>query len=136
MWNGTVHSWLIFNISLGFVLPSEDLFDLLVDGLGGLLLSAAHFRGLCIGTEINYQVGLARGKSSRQGEGDLRDGYHSIQANFEQYNLENQLLSIILGDASKQSLWKYDEIFDVIISDPPYGLREKSRKLGTKKTEV
>lgn len=102
--------------------------NLLIYGLGGLLIAAAHFKGFVLGTEINYMVARAKGKSSRQYEGDLRPGYHSILANFEQYGLSSQFLSVILSDASQKSMWKKAGLFDVIITDPPYGVRERYRK--------
>lgn len=99
-------------------------------------MPAAHFGAFVTGTEINYHIGRAVGKSSRQGEGDLKSGHHSIEANFKQYGLESRLLSIILADASKKLMWSRTNLFDAIVTDPPYGLREKSRKLGPKKRKT
>lgn len=107
--------------------------DLVLDpfcGTGGLLISAAHFGGFVLGTEINYLIARAKGKSSKQDEGDLVEGYHSISANFDQYKLTSQFLSIVLADASKENMWKTE--FYVIVADPPYGIREKGRQLGAK----
>ncbi|KAI6216267.1 TRNA (guanine(10)-N2)-methyltransferase-like protein [Aphelenchoides besseyi] len=103
-------------------------------GTGGLLVAAAHFGGLVVGTEINYQVARAKGRSSRQGEGELRSGYHSIAANFAQYNLLDRFLGIVIADASKPKVWRSHKnaLFDVIVADPPYGVREKGSKLGIK----
>ncbi|KAI6191518.1 Aminotran-1-2 domain-containing protein [Aphelenchoides bicaudatus] len=110
--------------------------DLVIDpfcGTGGLLLPCAHFGAFVVGSEINYKIGRAIGISSRLGEGDLIRGHHSVETNFKQYGLENQFLSIILADASKKLLWRKGTLFDAIVTDPPYGVREKSRKVGTKK---
>jgi tRNA (guanine10-N2)-methyltransferase len=87
--------------------------------LGGLLLPAAHFGAFVLGTEINYHVGRAIGISSRQGEGALKPGHHSIKANFKQYGLEDQFLSVILADASKKLMWNRTRLFDAIVTDPP-----------------
>jgi tRNA (guanine10-N2)-methyltransferase len=53
-------------------------------------------------------------------------------ANFEQYGLTDRFLGVILADASQTLLWKKQNLFDVILTDPPYGVREKGRKLGPK----
>lgn len=102
--------------NLTFVKPGQLVLDPFC-GTGGLLLPAAHFGAFVLGTEINYQIARAKGTSSRQGEGDLKTGYHSIKANFEQYNLNGQFLSVLLADASQTSLWKTDNFFDAIITD-------------------
>ena len=56
----------------------------------------------------------------------------SIAANFEHYKTRDRLLSVIIADASQHSLWRERPIFDAIVSDPPYGVREKGRKVGKK----
>ncbi|MFH4982114.1 hypothetical protein AB6A40_008823 [Gnathostoma spinigerum] len=105
-------------------------------GTGGLLISAAHFGSSVIGMEINYLVARAKGKSSRSDKEYLSDD-DSIAQNFRQYNLLDRYLAVILGDASRHEIWRSDiwfgqELFDAIVADPPYGLREKGRKVGKK----
>jgi tRNA (guanine10-N2)-methyltransferase len=106
-------------------------------GTGGLIIAAAHFGATVMGTEINYQVAKAIGRSSRVGEETLTEK-HSVAANFRQYNLEERFLGILIADASKQSLWRQqtEGIFDAIVADPPYGVREKGRKVGNKKRKA
>jgi tRNA (guanine10-N2)-methyltransferase len=53
-------------------------------------------------------------------------------ANFQQYGLEDHFVSVVLADASQKTMWKTGSLFDAIITDPPYGIREKGRKLGVK----
>ncbi|CAB3407814.1 unnamed protein product [Caenorhabditis bovis] len=110
------------------VSPGEIVLDPFV-GTGGLILSAAEFGGLVVGMEINYQTANAIGKSSRKGVGTRGDD-ESIQANFEQQGTQDRLLSIIIGDSSKHEIWSRNSRFDVIVADPPYGVREKGRKVG------
>ncbi|GMT33368.1 hypothetical protein PFISCL1PPCAC_24665, partial [Pristionchus fissidentatus] len=108
--------------------------DVVIDpfcGTGGLLLPAAKFGALVMGSEINYQIAKAVGRSSRAGV-DKRGADESTAANFEQYGLSHKLLCILMGDASRHDMWKDDEFVDVIVSDPPYGIREKGRKIGFK----
>jgi len=87
-------------------------------GTGGLLLAAAHQGCWVFGTEINYQVARAIGRSARAGE-TLLSKEQSIFANFTQYALESQLASIILADSSQHHLWhrRSEGLFDCIITD-------------------
>uniref|UniRef100_A0A914C6L1 UPF0020 domain-containing protein n=1 Tax=Acrobeloides nanus TaxID=290746 RepID=A0A914C6L1_9BILA len=103
-------------------------------GTGGLILPASHFGATTVGTEINYQIARAEGVSARMGEGKLTAN-QSVLANFEQYGIADKFLGILIADASRHSLWRYGEngIFDAITTDPPYGVREKGRKVGNKK---
>uniref|UniRef100_A0A0N5AIV3 tRNA (guanine(10)-N(2))-methyltransferase TRMT11 n=1 Tax=Syphacia muris TaxID=451379 RepID=A0A0N5AIV3_9BILA len=102
-------------------------------GTGGLLLAAAHFGSYVFGTEINYQIARACGKSSRVGVKYL-DSRESIYANFVQYGLQCRLMSILIADASWHELWHclHHGLFDSIVADPPYGVREKGSKVGSK----
>ncbi|KAI1716544.1 putative RNA methylase family domain-containing protein [Ditylenchus destructor] len=106
-------------------------------GTGGLIIAAAHFGSYTIGTEINYQVARAIGKSARTTETRLSES-QSVLANFCQYNLENKYLGTLIADSSRHELWRIAEnsvgLFDAIVADPPYGVREKGRKLGNKTT--
>ncbi|CAO4360692.1 unnamed protein product [Caenorhabditis nigoni] len=112
--------------NLAMVQPGNLVFDPFV-GTGGLILPAAEFGGYVMGTEINYQTARAKGRSSRQGVGERHES-ESIRANFEQYHTEDKLLSIVIADSSKHAIWSSNAKFDVIVADPPYGVREKARK--------
>uniref|UniRef100_A0A1I7TKS4 tRNA (guanine(10)-N(2))-methyltransferase TRMT11 n=1 Tax=Caenorhabditis tropicalis TaxID=1561998 RepID=A0A1I7TKS4_9PELO len=104
--------------------------DIVLDpfvGTGGLILPAAEFGAFVMGTEINYQTARAQGKSSRQGV-KIRNESESIQANFEQYKTEQKLLGIMIADSSKHGIWSSNAMFDAIVADPPYGVREKATK--------
>lgn len=106
-------------------------------GTGGLLLAASHFGALSLGVEINYLVARAKGKSSRHDEKLLNEN-QSINANFEQYKLSDKFVGVLIADSSQDFIWhlnSYTEkfgFFDAIITDPPYGIREKSQKVGLK----
>ena len=73
---------------------------------GGLLIAAAHFGAFVTGTEINYAIVRAVGRSSRAGEGDLRPKKHSLAANFAQYALVDRFLGVLNADASQAQLWR------------------------------
>uniref|UniRef100_A0A183CBX3 tRNA (guanine(10)-N(2))-methyltransferase TRMT11 n=1 Tax=Globodera pallida TaxID=36090 RepID=A0A183CBX3_GLOPA len=102
-------------------------------GTGGLLLSAAHFGSYVFGVEIKWDVARAKGKSSRAGEHWL-NAEQSIRANFDQYDLcDGRFLGVVLADSSRPELWHHsaaDGTIDAIITDPPYGIRERGQRLG------
>uniref|UniRef100_A0A914H111 tRNA (guanine(10)-N(2))-methyltransferase TRMT11 n=1 Tax=Globodera rostochiensis TaxID=31243 RepID=A0A914H111_GLORO len=102
-------------------------------GTGGLLLPAAHFGSYVFGVEIKWDVARAKGKSSRAGEHWL-NAEHSIRANFDQYDLcDGRFLGVVLADSSRPELWHNsaaDGTIDAIITDPPYGIRERGQRLG------
>ncbi|VDL70835.1 unnamed protein product [Nippostrongylus brasiliensis] len=107
--------------------------DLVLDpfmGTGGLLLPAAEFGAYTVGTEINYQIAKAVGKSSRH-DVVMRSEEESVKANFEQYGTDRYYLCGLLADACWHDLWARP-LFDAIVTDPPYGLREKGRTIGKK----
>ncbi|KAJ8321829.1 hypothetical protein KUTeg_000300 [Tegillarca granosa] len=41
-----------------------------------------------------------------------------------------------VADSSKHQLWGQRSYFDAIITDPPYGIREKTKKIGTDKEDL
>lgn len=50
----------------------------------------------------------------------------------KQYGLEGKFLDVLVADFSKEYI-KENQKFDAIITDPPYGIRERAIKLGNKK---
>ncbi|CAL2029559.1 hypothetical protein CAEBREN_18922 [Caenorhabditis brenneri] len=112
--------------NLAMILPGNLVLDPFV-GTGGLILPAAEFGAFVMGTEIDYQTARAKGRSSRQGVG-MRNESESIKANFEQHCTDQNLLAILIADSSKHGVWSSNARFDVIVADPPYGVREKARK--------
>ncbi|GMH72138.1 hypothetical protein TrST_g763 [Triparma strigata] len=86
-------------------------------GTGSILFSASVLGGICVGTDIDTRV--LKGK----GEG-------GVMRNFLDCNLP--LPEIIRGDNSLHSrLFRSREVYDSIITDPPYGIRAGARKSGT-----
>lgn len=101
-------------------------------GTGGILLAAAHFGAHVLGAEIKWDVAWAKGKSSRAGEFWLTHE-QSIRANFVQYGLDDgRFLGVLLADSSKHQIWRNGAggMYDAILADPPYGIRERCQKLG------
>jgi len=71
------------------------------------------------------------GLSSRQGQ-KYRSKNENIRNNLKQYGLEDYFLDILVADFSTPYI-KCGYKFDAIITDPPYGIREKAKKVGPKK---
>jgi tRNA (guanine10-N2)-methyltransferase len=112
------------------VKPHSFIYDPFV-GTGSLLVGAAHFGSHVSGADLDYNLIHSRGLSSRQGQ-KYRRKDQSIRNNLKQYGMESYFVDILVADFSKQYL-RDDFKFDSIITDPPYGIREKTKRLGSSK---
>lgn len=84
-----------------------------------------------MGSDIDYTLLHGRGRSSRanrQGQWRARD--ENFKANFTQYGLGSYFVDVLVADAGRLGLREVP-LFDAIITDPPYGIREGARKLDT-----
>ncbi|VBB33859.1 unnamed protein product [Acanthocheilonema viteae] len=117
-----------------------DIGSLVLDpfcGTGGLLIAAAHFGAAVLGSEINYQIARAVGRSSRAGV-ECNTAKESVVANFQQYGTDVYFMGLVIADSSQHLLWRPGThsgtfpVFDAIITDPPYGVRERGQKVGIK----
>lgn len=108
--------------------------DIVLDpfvGSGSLLVAAAQFGGYVLGTDIDYLMLHGRTRPSRIKQ-KVREQDESIRANMQQYNLGHRYLDVLVNDFSVP-FWKDEFKFDAIITDPPYGIREATEKIGTTK---
>ncbi|XP_018325435.1 tRNA (guanine(10)-N2)-methyltransferase homolog [Agrilus planipennis] len=108
--------------------------DLILDpfvGTGSLLISAAYFGGYILGTDIDYLMLHGKTRPSRISQ-KVREKDESIKANMVQYNLESQYLDVMVSDFAAW-YWKDSLKFDAILTDPPYGIREATEKIGIHK---
>ncbi|KAH9904068.1 S-adenosyl-L-methionine-dependent methyltransferase [Xylariomycetidae sp. FL2044] len=96
--------------------PGKLFYDPFV-GTGSFPIACAQFGALGWGSDID-------GKSLR-GEG----GQKSLKGNFQQYGLEAFLGDVFASDLTNTPV-RRARIFDGIICDPPYGVREGLRVLG------
>lgn len=100
-------------------------FDLVYDpfvGTGSFLVAAANFGAITIGSDIDIRS--LRGKSSTC----------NLQSNFDQYNKSIHLIDLLSMDFTNNSL-RDSLTIDLIICDPPYGVREGLKVLGAKNEE-
>lgn len=107
--------------------------DLVLDpfvGSGSLLVAAAKHGAYVIGCDIDYLLLHGRTKPTKKGQTKRADD-EGVLANLAQYDLQNRYVDVIVGDSSLP-FWRSGAIFDAIITDPPYGIREASIKIGAK----
>lgn len=105
--------------------------DIILDpfvGSGSLFVAAAHFGAYVWGSDIDFMMLHARTKPTRVGK-KVRTKEESIHANMKQYGIDSRYLDVVVSDFSRP-LWKEGLKFDAIITDPPYGIREPTEKIG------
>uniref|UniRef100_A0AAR2IHD8 tRNA (guanine(10)-N(2))-methyltransferase TRMT11 n=1 Tax=Pygocentrus nattereri TaxID=42514 RepID=A0AAR2IHD8_PYGNA len=103
--------------------------DLVYDpfvGTGSLLVACSHFGAYVCGTDIDYNTIHGVGKASRKNQ-KWRGPDENIRANLRQYGTESFYVDVMVSDASKP-VWRKGALFDAIITDPPYGIRESTRR--------
>jgi len=111
-------------------LISED--DLVLDpfvGTGSLLVAAAMMGAMVCGNDIDYLMLHGKTRPTRAKQKSRAED-ESVKANFEQYGVQSRYLDVLVGDASLP-LWRDDLKFDAIITDPPYGVREPTERIGS-----
>ncbi|XP_077518050.1 tRNA (guanine(10)-N(2))-methyltransferase TRMT11 [Amblyomma americanum] len=101
-------------------------------GSGSLLVPAAFFGAYVLGTDLDYMLLHGKAKPSRCNEKRRADD-ESVRANLQQYGCEQRFVEVVVADASLP-LWRAEMRFDAIITDPPYGIREATERIGTRKT--
>ncbi|ELU09035.1 hypothetical protein CAPTEDRAFT_4285 [Capitella teleta] len=105
--------------TMGQVKANDLVFDPFVGSGGWTLGIVRTFWGIC--------------KPSRKGQ-KWRFRDETILNNLRQYNLEKHYVDAFVADFTSYKLWCTDQPrFDAIITDPPYGVREPSQKLGKHK---
>lgn len=91
-------------------------------GTGSFLVAASHFGALTVGSDID--VRMLKGKSDKC----------SIDSNFKQYGTSHLYIDVMAVDFTNNS-FRTDLKFDCIVCDPPYGVREGLKVLGSKNPE-
>ncbi|XP_037128839.1 tRNA (guanine(10)-N2)-methyltransferase homolog isoform X1 [Syngnathus acus] len=108
--------------------------DLVFDpfvGTGSLLVACSHFGAYVCGSDIDYNTIHGKGRSSRKDQ-KWRGPDENIRANLRQYGSEKLYVDVMVSDASKP-VWRENALFDAIITDPPYGIRESTRRTGSQR---
>ncbi|KAF3929308.1 hypothetical protein AA313_de0208555 [Arthrobotrys entomopaga] len=107
--------------------PGKLVYDPFV-GTGSFAVACAHFGAVTFGSDIDGRMirGTKAGKS--------------LRSNFEQYKLVDRYGDMFVSDLTNSPLGRSgsgnsdrsDRIFDAIICDPPYGVREGLKVLGSR----
>ncbi|KAK6495316.1 hypothetical protein TWF481_003341 [Arthrobotrys musiformis] len=110
--------------NMALVSPGKLTYDPFV-GTGSFAVACAHFGGISFGSDIDGR--MIRG--SKPGK--------SLRSNFEQYKIMDRFGDMFVSDLTNSPLGRYggqknEQIFDAIICDPPYGVREGLKVLGSR----
>ncbi|KAG0714861.1 tRNA (guanine(10)-N2)-methyltransferase [Chionoecetes opilio] len=97
-------------------------------GTGSVLVSAAQFGAHVWGWDIDYLTLHARTKPTRHSQ-KQRTAQESIMSNLEQYGLRHRYLDVVVMDNARP-FWREVPYVDAIITDPPYGIRETTERVG------
>ncbi|KAJ3352846.1 hypothetical protein GGF32_003541 [Allomyces javanicus] len=112
--------------NLGLVRPGTLVYDPFV-GTGSFLVTMAHFGAVTMGSDIDGRQIRGTGKgNARRG---AKPGSASVWSNVEQYGLQNRVVDCMVYDMAHHPL-RAGELFDAIITDPPYGVRAGAKKIG------
>ncbi|RDW71942.1 tRNA guanosine-2'-O-methyltransferase [Coleophoma crateriformis] len=97
--------------------PGKLFYDPFV-GTGSFPIACAHFGAIAWGSDIDGRSIRGKGKTN-------------LYANFEQYDLKNEFGDSFVADLTNTPL-RATTLFDGIVCDPPYGVREGLKVLGSR----
>ncbi|KAL4881549.1 SIR2-domain-containing protein [Aspergillus karnatakaensis] len=103
--------------------PGKIFYDPFV-GTGSFLVAASHFGAITFGSDID-------GRSFRGKEMEKKGDPTGVELNFQQYGLSKNFGDVYTSDLTNTPLLDR-QFLDGIVCDPPYGVREGLRVLGTR----
>lgn len=108
--------------NMALAAPGKLFYDPFV-GTGSFMVTAAHFGALTMGSDID----------PRSFRGKEEEGWDApaVLSNFEQYGTSSKFVEAFTSDLTNTPL-RNAQILDGIVCDPPYGVREGLRVLGTR----
>lgn len=96
-------------------------------GTGGILLACAELGSYVVGSEFDWRVLTAQAKPTKANtKNTARNPDEMMHRNFSDYGTLNRFLGVVAADFAYPP-WRPTFLFDAIISDPPYGIRESSQ---------
>lgn len=107
----------LLTANLSLAAPGKIFYDPFV-GTGSFPIACSHFGALSMGSDIDAR--MVRGK----------DGV-DILSNFRQYDLLGRYLDSFISDLTNTPI-RNERFLDGIICDPPYGVREGLKVLGSR----
>lgn len=108
--------------NMALAAPGKVFFDPFV-GTGSFLVAASHFGALTLGADIDPR--------SFRGKEEERKMGKDLMQNFKQYQITSKFLDAFTSDITNTPL-RPCQLLDGIVCDPPYGVREGLRVLGTR----
>jgi tRNA (guanine10-N2)-methyltransferase len=108
----------LISANMALAAPGKLFYDPFV-GTGGFCVAAAHFGAMTLGSDIDGRS--FRGKSKPIG----------LVANLQQYGLESEFMDVFTSDLTNTPLRNL-QFLDGILCDPPYGIREGLKVLGSR----
>ncbi|KAF8325243.1 tRNA guanosine-2'-O-methyltransferase [Cantharellus anzutake] len=100
--------------------PGKMIYDPFV-GTGSMLYTAAQFGAYVLGSDLD----------GRQMRGKGMESVPGIYRAADQYGLSSRVFDLATFDVTKNP-WRCGNIFDAIVTDPPYGVRAGAKRLGRK----
>ncbi|KAF2691071.1 tRNA guanosine-2'-O-methyltransferas-like protein TRM11 [Lentithecium fluviatile CBS 122367] len=105
-------------------------------GTGGFPVACAHYGAIVCGSDIDGRSIRGTGGSARKGQ----TGKMDVRGNFKQYDLESRYLGAFVSDLTNTPLripqhsseGSKRGYLDGIVCDPPYGIREGLKVLGSR----
>ncbi|KAF2706511.1 RNA methylase family protein [Pleomassaria siparia CBS 279.74] len=124
----------LLTANMALAAPGKLFFDPFM-GTGGFPIACAHFGAVVSGSDIDGRSIRGTGGSARRGQ----TGKMDVVGNFTQYNLEGQYLGAFVSDLTNTPLRMPTDnarsgggYLDGIVCDPPYGIREGLKVLGSR----
>lgn len=107
----------LLTANLTLAAPDKVFYDPFV-GTGSFPIACSHFGARTIGSDIDGR--MVRGKNAK-----------NIRTSFRQYGLLDKYLDGFISDLTHSPM-RAGRLLDGIVGDPPYGVREGLKVLGTK----
>ncbi|RMZ69194.1 hypothetical protein GMOD_00003127 [Pyrenophora seminiperda CCB06] len=120
----------LLTANIAHVAPGKLFYDPFM-GTGGFPLACAHFGAVVFGSDIDGRTIRGTGGSARRGQ----TGKYDVVGNFAQYGLEHSYLGAFVSDLTNTPLRIPQDgkgYLDGIVCDPPYGIREGLKVLGSR----
>ncbi|CRG84866.1 NAD-dependent histone deacetylase SIR2 [Talaromyces islandicus] len=109
--------------NMALAAPGKIFFDPFV-GTGSFLLAAAYFGAMTLGADID-------GRSFKGKRPITKENPPGLYTNFAQYGTERNFLNAFTSDLTNTPIREVP-FLDGIVCDPPYGIREGLRVLGSR----
>ncbi|CAI6247043.1 unnamed protein product [Periconia digitata] len=125
----------LLTANMALAAPGKLFYDPFM-GAGGFPLACAHYGAIVCGSDIDGRSIRGTGGSARKGQ----TGKMDVQGNFKQYKLEGQYLGALVSDVTNSPFRTvqtqggpcHEGYLDGIVCDPPYGIREGLKVLGSR----